>query len=178
MEALDLSSRRPSDLPPSDQGVAFLHWPDEEDERRRLAALTQPRLLIVSEHASTPVIWDTLEDWVREPLDPVEVQARVELLARRHARTRPPVTIEDGVCCIEHRRVAVSELEQVVLELLVDRFGRPVPATELRDAYVAAGGTAGGFQRSVSRLRNRLEPLGLDVHTLRARALMLVRRTS
>jgi hypothetical protein len=87
------------------------------------------------------------------------------------------VTLDDqGVCQVGPGRVVVSELEGVVLALLVERLGQPVPRPVLQTAYVAAGGTGGGLTRMVSRLRQRLAPVGLDIHTLTGRALMLERQ--
>ncbi|MEL7210435.1 MAG: hypothetical protein AAGK32_19755, partial [Actinomycetota bacterium] len=58
-------------------------WPDERERRQELAASSRPRLLLVDPDAAPPVATDDLEDWVRLPAPPDDIEARVLGLLRR-----------------------------------------------------------------------------------------------
>jgi hypothetical protein len=74
-------------------GVALLTWPSNEPTRRTLAARRVPRLLVVPANSPPPVVIDTLEDWVREPIDAADVDARAVALARRAEMLAPEAAV-------------------------------------------------------------------------------------
>jgi DNA-binding winged helix-turn-helix (wHTH) protein len=87
----------------------------------------------------------------------------------------PPVIDADGLLRFDGRWVAVSETQLPVVELLVARFGELVS----NDAVLAAYGTGGGtttrtaLRPLVHRLRQRLDPIGLTLHVVRRRGVVL-----
>jgi DNA-binding response OmpR family regulator len=64
-------------------GVPVLCWPRDELVRRLLAAGRMPRLLLVPARCPPPRLTDDLEDWIRDPVDALDVAARATALARR-----------------------------------------------------------------------------------------------
>jgi DNA-binding response OmpR family regulator len=69
--------------PPARYGVALVAWPSEEPIRRALATRRIPRLLLVAAGCPPPVVIDDLEDWLREPIDAADAEARAGALAQR-----------------------------------------------------------------------------------------------
>jgi len=174
MDAEDIVARRARDEP----YVALVRWPADEQERRRLCEVGAPRLLVVHPDDDPPQTWDELEDWVREPLDAEEVRARSRTLARRRLASEPLIVLNSsGVCRVGEQSVIVTPFEQAMLDVLVERVGEPVSRDEVQAAYVRAGGDGRGFRTALARLRRRLAPLGVQVHSLSSRALMLERAT-
>lgn len=152
-----------------DPVVALVPWPRRESQRRRLAAAGRPRLLVLPPQLAPPSAWDPLEDWVREPLEPDEVRARSDVLARRYEATGMPATVgPDGVVCVGDRRARVTDRQRVLLTLLLTGLGTPIPRSALGRAYIAVGGgqSAASLTASLSRLGRRLQPLGLRIHAL------------
>jgi hypothetical protein len=66
--------------------VPLIEWPAAEALRERLAAEGRPRLLVVDAESAPPTCLDELEDWVRHPVDTMDVVARTATLRRRAAR--------------------------------------------------------------------------------------------
>jgi hypothetical protein len=58
--------------------------------------------------------------------------------------------------------------ERAVVAALVERLGRPIDRAEVRARFRAAGGAAGegAFDTCLSRLRRKVQPGGLVIHTL------------
>ena len=163
----------PSSGPPDDTTpVALVSWPEDESSRRRLAAARQPRLLLIAPGVAPPVLTDELEDWIRFPLDPEDLAIRTAtLLARaREVVPRPfAVTLdEDGIVHADGRWAALAPLEARALERLLERPGEVVgrrvlvracwPADQPEDPRALNG--------IVRRLRQRVAPLGLRIHTV------------
>lgn len=182
MDRFPASGRTGSDPPsptaPGGYGydeVVLIRWPSGEDERRRAAAAGTPRLLVVEGTHAPPEVWDALEDWVREPAEPVELYTRRERLRRRMETRAPVVLDEDGLLHRGPRWVALSPTEQALMRLLVERQGAVVS----HKALVAAIGPGGRLDphrdvRSFVRaLRHRLAPLGLHVHNVRGAGFLL-----
>jgi DNA-binding response OmpR family regulator len=69
--------------PISRLGVQLLAWPAEDATRRVLAANRIPRLLLIAHDCAPPVVIDSLEDWIRDPIDSLDLDARVRALAQR-----------------------------------------------------------------------------------------------
>jgi hypothetical protein len=159
-----------------DGGPVVLRWPDQRARRDALAALGRPRLLVVATGHTPPDGHDPLEDWVRDPADPVEHVIRLEGLRARHrARARGLTMDEHGVLRFRDRWVALTERQQAVIGPLMADAGRSVPLAVLQRAYCAAGGPddRAPLQRIVTNLRKRVAELGLGVHSLSGRAVLL-----
>ncbi len=154
--------------------VAILAWPEQADEAAECARTGQPRLLLVAPDAEPPVDWDGRTDWVRLPVDDRDLCARVAALQRLAARTPPPVLDEFDVLWRGDRWAALAPIEARIVELLLARCGSVVSR---RDLGIAAWPDGVPGARAVDarlrRLRDRVEPLGLRVHNVRRRGLML-----
>lgn len=153
--------------------VEMLRWPADATRRAELAALGVPRLLLVAAGATPPDL-DRDEDWIRVPAserDAAARLARLVTLATRRARL-PRLTA--GLLVYGHRSAQLSEDEAAVVRPLLDRFGELVWWTELVQALWPDG--AGARQQAVDRakrLRRRVEPLGLVLHTVRGVGVVL-----
>ena len=151
--------------------VAILRWPEEAGSIDRLRAAGTPRLLLVSPDAAAPVGTDCAEDWVRLPADDSDVRVRTIALAARAARHNPfPEVKGDGRLAFRDRWVAVSQTEESIVRVLAERFGDVVEGDDL--AY-GLGLTANAVRVQMMRLRKRIRPLGLVVHTVRGRGYVL-----
>ncbi|HEX7133080.1 MAG TPA: winged helix-turn-helix domain-containing protein [Iamia sp.] len=156
--------------------VPLLRWPAEADRRAHLATAGRPRLLVLDAEAPPPLVWDDLEDWVRAPADPVEVQSRIATLAERAATvaTPMPVVDADGIVRWRGEWVAVPPIEARLLALLADRVGEVVRREDLVGAAwprgLASDRTLDG---RIKHLRRRLAPLGLVIRTVRGVGFLL-----
>jgi hypothetical protein len=150
-------------------GVRLVRWPDENDVREQLAAAGVPRILLIGSDAAPPEDWDELEDWVRLPLDPDELQHRARTLRRRARATDRPWFDDDGLLRVGERWVDLPSGPRAVVELLVTRFGQVVYGDELAKTYLDAGGSAGESARKtmIVRVRHRLAEVGLELHNVR-----------
>ena len=156
--------------------VPLIEWPAAEATRAELAAREQPRLLVVDADAAPPHCVDELEDWVRHPVDLMDVVARTTTLQiRAEARARRPVLDEHGLLWRHGRWVSIPNTQRRLVELLVARAGQLVAAAELREAYAAAGGSAEGvaLKAALARVGRRLQPLALHLHTIPGRGALL-----
>lgn len=169
--------QRGSPAPPGDLTVALIRWPAEADLRTELAVAGRPRLLVLDVDEPPPLVWDDLEDWVRSPADPVEVQHRVAALTQRAtaaAVPEGPTVDADGIVRWRGEWAAVPPIEARLLATLAARCGEVVRRADL----LAAGWPAGvGSDRildgRVKHLRRRVEPLGLSVCTVRGVGFLL-----
>ncbi|MCI4354995.1 MAG: helix-turn-helix domain-containing protein [Thermoplasmata archaeon] len=134
-----------------------------------------PRLLLVDPDVEAPFVVDPLEDWVRVPVDPQDVQARVATLSQRASGGEsPPLVDEDGL--LHHRGswVALSPLEASIALALTERFGAVVGREALsRRAWPLGAPTRNALDVQMVRFRRRVEPLGLEVRTVRSRGYLL-----
>jgi hypothetical protein len=154
--------------------VALVSWPADSEWLAQLRRARQPRLLLIRPDTDPPVSDDVLEDWVRTPADPLEVQARVTTLKLRAARVLSPRLDDNGRLYVGSRWVALSPIECRLIELMLDKFGSLVR----RDALVNAGWPKSEPSRNqldvhILRLRRRLEPMGLRLRTVRSRGYAL-----
>jgi DNA-binding response OmpR family regulator len=154
-----------------------LKWPVEEDRRRRLSDAGVPRLLVIDSGELPPAVDGPLEDWIRSPASEVDKAARLEVLRRRAngADARGvPIIDDDGLVRVGRLWAALPPVEARLATCLVDRFGAVVG----RDDLTAAAWPEAGTERNVLdvrilRLRRRIEPVGLGVHTVRSRGYLL-----
>jgi hypothetical protein len=86
-----------------------------------------------------------------------------------------PLLDKDGL--LRHRGlwVSIPDTQLLVVELLVHNFGHLVVTDEVRDAYVRAGGsgTSTSLRSLVHRLGLRVAKVGLRLHVVRSRGLVL-----
>jgi len=160
--------------------VALIQWPKEEDRRRRLAAGSRPRLLLVASHAEPPIGGDLLEDWVRLPAPDGDVRARVRSLEIRIAEHQPPEPRLSGRGVLRHgpHSVTLTPTQTRLVQTLIANLGTVVS----RDQLVQAGWPEGPPARNtvdvhVARLRGRLAAAGLALRTVRSRGFLLDRES-
>ena len=153
-----------------------MRWPLEADKRDALTGEGRPRLLLVEAGFGPPPPNDCLEDWVRDPAPPDDLQARLSALAARAAahQALSPQIDDDGVVRFGAAWVPLPPVESRLTAALIDRYGAVVG----RDTLGRAGWPGGVPGRNaldvhVLRLRRRLRPLGLAIRTVRSRGYML-----
>jgi hypothetical protein len=154
--------------------VAILAWPEQADEAAECGRTGQPRLLLVASDAEPPADWDGLTDWVRLPVDDRDLCARVAALQRLASRVPEPMLDEFDVLWRGDRWVALAPIEARIVEVLLARCGSVVSRRDLGTA-AWPGGTPGtrAVDARLRRLRDRVEPLGLQIHNVRRRGLLL-----
>ena len=154
--------------------VAILAWPEQAEEAAECGRTGVPRLLLVASDAEPPADWDGLTDWVRLPVDDRDLCARVAALQRLAARTPAPRLDEFDVLWRGDRWAALAPIEARLVAVLLARCGDVVSQ---RDLGVAAWPDGVPGTRAVDarlrRLRDRVEPLGLRIHNVRRRGLLL-----
>lgn len=169
------------DTPDPRARVTLVRWPEQEAAREALRADGRARILLLNPSTPAPDPSDDLEDWVRIPVAEADLRARVRWLTHRAARERPgteaeagPVLDGDGLIRVGPDWVALPPVEHRLARALLDRLG----AVVTRDALSAAGWPDGAPGRNaldvhVLRLRRRLAPLRLTIHTVRSRGYLL-----
>ncbi|HZR14401.1 MAG TPA: winged helix-turn-helix domain-containing protein [Acidimicrobiia bacterium] len=155
--------------------VVVVRWPDEEIRLERLRQGRVPRLLLVAAETAPPVCVDALEDWIRLPADDRDVAARVATLTQRAvAQHVEPELDGDGLLRYGTRWAALSPVERLLAGALVERFGSVVTRDGLaRCAWPDGAPTRNALDVHMLRLRRRIEPLGLEVRTVRSRGYLL-----
>ena len=156
----------------------LIRWPEEAEQRARLADRHIPRLLLIEDGVAPPESPDCLEDWIRLPAPESDVRARIDGLrtrSRAHLRTVPEID-GHGLLRFGSGWVSLPPVEARLADALVVRFGAVVGRDTLRRA-VWPGSTPGRnvLDVHVLRLRRRLAPLGLAIRTVRSRGYMLER---
>jgi DNA-binding winged helix-turn-helix (wHTH) protein len=162
------------DLPVPTPRVELLRWPDDAVRRADLAARAVPRLLLLGEGTLPPPLADD-EDWMFVPADERDMWARMQRLAQRAAAADAVPRVTDGVVLrIGDRSAILSDGEAEVVQLLAARFRRLVTWDELRAAlWPGDGGSLRRATSRVSRARHRVRPLGLVIHSVRSRGVVL-----
>jgi hypothetical protein len=162
------------DLTTTTTRVELLRWPDDAAQRAELAARAVPRLLLLGDGTLPPALAGD-EDWMFVPADERDIWARMQRLAERAAAAGRVPRIQDGVVlAVCGRSVILSDGEAEVVRLLVDRFRRLVTWDDLRAAlWPGDGGSLRRATSRVSRARTRVRPLGLAIHNVRRRDVVL-----
>lgn len=154
--------------------VALIRWPDEAERLERARRHGAPRLLLVGPQADPPPVADPLEDWVRLPAPETDLAARVRTLEERAAGSLAPPRVADGVLRLDGTWVALSPVEERLAALLCERFGSVVGRDALmRAAWPDDLPSRNALDVHVLRLRRRIEPLGLEIRTVRSRGYVL-----
>jgi two-component system, OmpR family, response regulator len=152
--------------------VAILHWPEDAAVVAYLRTRGGPRLLLVAAEAEAPIGSGPDEDWIRLPAREDDVRARVEAL---QARASVGPRVSDGRLHIDGRWVPLSPIEEAMTSVLLERFGHIVDVPSLarcgRDGLLS--NTA--VRVHLTRLRKRIDTLGLVVRTVRGRGYVLER---
>jgi hypothetical protein len=161
-------------------GVSVLMWPADAHVRDHLAAFRQPRLLLVDPGASAPALLDELEDWMRTPADPVDLRARsMELQRRALAEVPSAPTVDDqGLLWVGRSWVDLTPAQVPVVTLLVDHLDRVVRYDAVSAAYESVGGSShvASLRTLLTRVGDRVRPVGLELITVRRRGVLLTQR--
>jgi two-component system response regulator TctD len=137
-----------------------------------LAAQRLPRLLLVDERSTAPLVLSAEEDWIRVPADERDLYTRIARLERRHRTNVSRPQLEHGVLRNLDRSVVLSPIETTIVALLLGNFGRLVS----KDAVISAvweDGRAHALNTRLHRLRDRLAVVGLRLVTVRGRGFVL-----
>lgn len=149
--------------------VTMISWPTQRIRREWCRERQIPRILVVEPGQAPPVVIDTLEDWVRAPLEQADLNVRVTTLARRHRLYTEPYLDTDDTLVYRGRRVPPSPSQVALLRQLVRAFGEPVCRQRLF-ASLGLDGEAEGRRNlldlHVGRLRRKLRPIGLNLRTV------------
>ena len=104
-----------------------------------------------------------------------DIPAVVWIVDRDEATPAPPVLDDDGLLRHGGRWVSISDAQIPLVDLLVRNIGRLVSSAEIRAAYVAAGGSGSptSLRSVVHRLGRRVADVGLRLHVVRGRGVIL-----
>jgi two-component system OmpR family response regulator len=154
--------------------VVVLRWPEEEVEAARLEALEVPHLLLVEPDAAAPHVTSCFTDWVRLPADDMEIRARVATLRARSERHPSLPTIDSfGTLSFRGESIFLSLTDERLMRVLVEHFGRGVTEDDLTRRVWSTPVVVGRIRVRISRLRKRIQPLGLEITWLRGRGYRL-----
>lgn len=166
-----LPLRAPDGTHPS---VQILAWPEEAAREAELAALGAPRLLLVAPDAQPPADWDECTDWVRLPVDERDLCARIDALQRRTSTAPALVLDEFDVLRRGDDWTALAPIEARLVEVMLRHPGRVVSRRDLAaNAWPHGMPTDRSLDTRLHGLRRRLQPLGLQVRSVRRRGLLL-----
>jgi two-component system OmpR family response regulator len=159
--------------------VALIMWPQDEVLRQRLAAARRPRLVLVEADQPPPPPDDELEDWIRYPPHSAEFAIRTATLLDRACDVTPrPLSLEldaDDILHVDGRWVALPAVEARVFAALLKRAGDLVSRRDLiAAAWLGDPPTDGrALNGVIKRLRHRVMPLGVRIHTVRGVGFLL-----
>ena len=123
------------------------------------------------------------DDYMTKPFDLPEFEARVRALIRRghntsaasmtHGRLRLDVAARR--LFHDDQPVEMSARELALIELLLSRQGRVVSKEQIIDQLFGFGDDVGSnaIEVYVHRVRKKLEPLGIDIRTVRGMGYLL-----
>ncbi|MBC6447529.1 helix-turn-helix domain-containing protein [Actinokineospora xionganensis] len=155
--------------------VKFVRWPAESDLREECTALRHLCLLIVEHGAPPPEDLSPNEDWVRPPIVPQDLQARVRQLAARAVLNTKPVLDPAGILYFRDASVTLSLTQCDMLAPLISRFCGLVYRDELREILEQSGASSSSnaLDLHVMRLRRRLQLVGLGVRNVWGRGFVV-----
>lgn len=147
--------------------------------RLRTGEVEHPTLYLVPDEGPAPQGWGELEDWIRLPLDPDEIYTRADRLIARAAATGASRTYvdEDDVLRAGPLLVPLGRIEAQLVRILLDRVGTLVPREELEAALWPCEAPADprALDNRLARLRRRIQPIPVELHTVRGRGFLLER---
>ena len=154
--------------------VEIVSWPDELEREAELARAGRLRLLLVPTHATPPSQWDPFMDWIRLPTTDEDVWSRITALQLR-VQTSPPPRLDDyGVLWRHQSWVSLAPAEARILSVLLEKPGRVCSRPRLASAWRDRPTSDHALNTYVARLRRRIEPLDLAIHTVRQRGYFVV----
>ena len=160
--------------------VSVLAWPSEDRLRQQLAWFGLPRVLLLDPGVLPPDPLDGLEDWMRTPADPADLQARSATLQRRAAEParHTPFLDDDDLLWVGTTWVPVTGAQSPVLRLLLAHLDRVVRFDSVIATCMSAGGSGhpASVRTLLSRLGARVRPVGLELVTVRRRGVILTMR--
>lgn len=171
-------SARSDEHQPELDGVALIHWPDQQGLRAELMHRRRPRLLLIAAGAVPPTDSDELEDWTRAEAASDEARVRIAALRRRGFANTP--LVEELELTSTHlsrgtRRVPLTTTQRAVLAPLVHTPGAVIARAALLGALAGAGSPANAavLRSTLARLDRAIAPLGLRVTALTRHAVVL-----
>ena len=172
MEILDAPAERLFELSDQIDGVAVVRWPAEQARAAELARMRVPRLLLIAPDAEPPAPNETagadgLCDWVQEPADERDVQARIVALRSRASVARP-ILGDHGVVWRGPTWVALSPIEERLSAAFLARPGRVLSRGRLEQLGWPSGvPNSRAIDARIKVLRTRVAPVGMRIHTVR-----------
>jgi hypothetical protein len=154
----------PMAVPPV--AVAIARWPDEAAIVARLRAESRPHLLLIGARTPPVEAVDLFEDWARLPVSVGDL--RIRLIGLCHVAWSHPRLDGYGRLLHRGRWIALSPLQERLAGPLVHHLAEVVTLPTL-----AAAGWPGDpppttvLRGAIRRLRTCLEPLGLEITTVR-----------
>lgn len=161
---------------------------DGAEVLRRLRQRQVPTpVLVLSAREALDVRIGTLDlgadDYMIKPVALAELEARIRVLLRRgRVDTGPQIVLGSLRLDTVGKRVYLNDeahdfsaREWQVLEILVTRAGRIVSKDQMLQSLFGweEGATLNAIEKSISRLRAKLEPGGINIRTVRGLGYML-----
>ncbi len=152
--------------------VQVLRWPGDVSERAADAVC--PCLWLVDEGETPPEPANCVEDWLWVTASDLEMQARLSALATRAANHPVRPSLDPfGHLTYGSGSLFLSPTDENLMRVLVARFGEVVEDDELIAGAWPGGASAQVLRVHVSRLRRRLQPLGLAITCARGTGYLL-----
>lgn len=136
----------------------------------------RPVLYLVAPNARPPRWLGVLEDWVRLPADPADIDIRADLLLARTAHLGAvPVNVDEEILRFGRKIVVLSPLEARLMDVLLRRGGEVVTRDEATRVMWPNGSPPDprALDNRLLTLRKRIAHLPLHIRTIRCRGLML-----
>jgi DNA-binding response OmpR family regulator len=147
--------------------VQVLRWPQDESERSTHDH--RACLWLVERGEAPPEAKSCTEDWLWLPTSDVEMQARLCALAMRaEQHPRLPELDDFGKLTFCGESLFLSPTDEQIVRVLINHFGEVTEEKELLAAGWPGGTTSQVLRVHISRLRRRLEPLGLKIQCVRS----------
>lgn len=157
------------------QDVQVVRWPIELTKLDGLRRDGVPCLLLVAPGVAVPELRRTSEDWIRAPVDPSELKARISSLRAKVGHYFHPLVDEDGILRFRNSILPLTATEAVVVGFLVERMpkvaGRQEIAARLSSANRSTSRNA--LDLHIMRLRKKLRRVGLSLDTVHGRGYLL-----
>jgi DNA-binding response OmpR family regulator len=136
-------------------------------------------MLLLAPGCPPPMLLDELEDWVRDPIDADELDARLAALARRVGivlpESAPDVHFVDGILRVDEEWTSIPESQWSIVQMLIDRMGTVVGDREIVEMYSSADAHAEprAVKSMMWRLARRMARVGIEVHKVRGRGYLV-----
>jgi len=166
-------------LSPQSGDVRLIRWPIQEELRQEYLRGGVPCLLVVEGGAAPPLCLNVKEDWVRAPISPHDLNARLACLRARAEVDRMPQLDENGRLHFRGASVPISATQTNLMQLFVARFGTVVAREVLRAELFSQkprSSTRNSLDLHIMRLRRRIQPLSLTIRTVWGQGYVLERQ--